>query len=250
MSAPPLDITCYERVIFFTGAGLSAASGVPTYRGKGGIWKEYDYQRYACQAAFERDPQAVWEFHNYRRTLVAACQPSLGHRLIAACERQLGQVQVVTQNIDGLHQLAGSEQVAELHGSLWRVRCDECGAEALRREAPLEDTACGCGAWWRPDIVWFGDGLNDDVLASALGALRLCDLLVSIGTSGVVFPAAHLPRLARQAGAALIEINPEPTPLSPIFDHRLRGTADEMLTQLCAKLPELPELPEQEDGQG
>lgn len=230
------DVTRFERVVFFTGAGLSAASGVPTYRGAGGVWKEYDYRRYACQPAFERDPAAVWEFHNYRRQLVGACKPSRGHALIATCEQQLPQVQVVTQNIDGLHQRAGSRRVTELHGSLWRVRCAACGADEVGWEAPLNETRCACGEWWRPAIVWFGDGLDDAVLSEAIDTIGCCDLLVSVGTSGVVFPVAQLPLLARQAGATLVEINPEPTPLSHVYDHRLRGTADEQLALLCAGL--------------
>src|SRR5262245_5945137 len=117
----------FEAIVFFTGAGMSAESGVPTYRRKGGIWKEYDYQQYACQPAFDRDPQAVWEFHNYRRELVSKCAPNRGHEIIAKLEAELPHVSVVTQNIDGLHQRAGSQGVVELHGSLWRVRCDICG---------------------------------------------------------------------------------------------------------------------------
>jgi len=122
-----LDITEFQRIVFFTGAGMSAESGVPTYRGKGGVWARYDYEDYACQEAFDRDPARVWEFHNRRRKAVGACQPNTGHHLIAACEKQVSQVTVVTQNIDGLHQRASSSSVIELHGSLWRVRDSETG---------------------------------------------------------------------------------------------------------------------------
>lgn len=231
----PLDA---QRIVFFTGAGMSAESGVPTYRGAGGIWKTYDYTRYACQDAFLRDPEGVWEFHNYRRGIVAACAPNPGHRLIAQAQRALpGRVTVITQNIDGLHQLAGATDVTELHGALWRVRCDTCRTRRAGRENPLTELRCdGCGGWWRPDITWFGDMLDAGALQAATAAIRAADLFVSIGTSGVVFPAAAMPLDAKEAGATLVEINPEDTDLSPLFDHRLRATATEALTALLAPL--------------
>lgn len=228
-----VDVREFRHVVFFTGAGISVESGVPTYRGKGGVWKEYDYESCACQAAFDRDPEYVWEFHNYRRTLVAACEPNRGHALIAQAEQALPEVTVVTQNIDGLHQRAGSGRVLELHGSLWRTRCDACGARELDRSAPLEQIKCSCGAYKRPNIVWFGDMLFLDVLEDVMASMASCDLLVSIGTSAVVYPAAELPMIAKRNGATLVEINPEDTPLSAAYDHRLRGTATEMLEQIC-----------------
>lgn len=231
------QIRDFERVVFFTGAGMSAESGVPTYRGKGGIWKAYDYERYACQPAFERDPEGVWEFHNFRRSLVGVCEPHAGHALIVAAERANPEgVTIVTQNIDAMHQLAGSQRVHELHGCLWRVRCDACGATHQGRESPLEGLKCDCGSWWRPDIVWFGDHLNEPVVQAAAHAIAECDLLISIGTSAVVFPAAQLPRIAREAGATLVEINPEPTPVSDWYDVHLRGPASEMLAQMAKGL--------------
>lgn len=230
-------IAQFERVVFFTGAGMSAESGVPTYRGTGGVWKEYDYEAYACQPAFDADPAKVWEFHNFRRRLVGACAPNPGHTLLARIERLLPQVTVVTQNIDGLHQLAGSRRVLELHGSLWRVRCAGCGQRHAGRDVPFADLHCAdCGGWWRPDIVWFGDALRADVIRDAVEAIADCDLLVAIGTSAVVYPAAALPLEARRAGATLVEINPEPTPLSDAYDVSLRGTATEMLERMCEGL--------------
>lgn len=221
----------FARVVFFTGAGMSAESGVPTYRGKGGIWKEYDYRSYACQEAFDRDPEGVWEFHNYRRGIVGACEPNAGHRIIA----ESGHV-VITQNIDGLHQLAGSEVVHELHGNLWRTRCETCGTTEEKREAPLAEMKCPeCGTYKRPDIVWFGDTLNVDTLEAVEDAVGACDLFVSIGTSAVVYPAAQIPIVAKSHGATLVEINLEDTPLSDIYDHCLRGPATEMLARLAGK---------------
>jgi NAD-dependent deacetylase len=230
------NIRDFARIVFFTGAGMSAESGVPTYRGKGGIWKEYDWESYACQEAFDSEPDRVWDFHNYRRGVVGSCAPNKGHLLIAEAEKKLPHIAVVTQNIDGLHQLAGSQTVHELHGSLWRVRCSWCHEKKLDRSVPLADVRCSCGQYWRPDIVWFGDALSQIVLDAVVEAMNDCDLLVSIGTSAVVYPAAQMPLIAKRAGATLVEINPEDTPMSEVFDYRLRGTATEMLTKICAGL--------------
>jgi NAD-dependent deacetylase len=228
-----LRIADFSRVVFFTGAGLSAASGVPTYRGKGGIWKSYDYESCACQEAFEQNPEYVWEFHNYRRSLIAKCEPTEGHRLIARYEEQVPAACVVTQNIDGLHQLAGSLCVHELHGNIWQLRCDRCGYRDETREAPLKDLHCpGCNAYKRPNIVWFGDSLFPDVLSAVDQALRQCDLLISIGTSAQVYPAAQMPLVAKRAGATLVEINPEETPLSHAYTHHYRSSADAALREL------------------
>lgn len=231
-----MRISDFTDVVFFTGAGMSAESGVPTYRGKGGIWKQYDYEACACQAAFERDPEHVWEFHNYRRALVAVCDPNPGHRLVALAEAKLPRVTVVTQNIDGLHQRAGSQRVLELHGSLWETRCDSCGARHERVEGPLSDVRCGCGQYRRPNIVWFGDMLFADVVASAVATIRQTTLLVAIGTSAAVYPAAELPVLAKRNGARLVEINPEETPMSRHYDVHMRMTASEALAELCRGL--------------
>ena len=228
----------FQRVVFFTGAGMSAESGVPTYRGAGGIWKEYDYRRYACQDAFDRTPEAVWEFHNYRRSIVAACDPNPGHAIIARAEQVLPSVTVITQNIDGLHRRAGSKRILELHGNLWRVRCDSCRIKETGDENPRTRLRCDkCGGWWRPDIVWFGDYLDPAVLDSAQAYLQDCDLLISIGTSAVVHPAAVLPEIARSFGAVCVEINPDPTPASHLYQVHMRGPATTMLAELAEGLP-------------
>jgi len=224
-----LDLDSFPRIVFFTGAGISAESGVPTYRGAGGIWKTYDYRAYACQDAFDRDPAGVWEFHNYRRSIVGACDPNGGHEFIAALQKRRDGVRVVTQNIDGLHQLAGSEDVTEVHGSLWRVRCQGCGAHREGRETPLTELRCTCGGWWRPAITWFGDALDPVAFGAAHEAALNCDLLIMVGTSGAVWPAAGLPGEARRAGATIVEVNPEDTELTDIAHHVLRGTATEVL---------------------
>lgn len=221
----------HPHVVFFTGAGLSQESGIPTYRGSGGVWEDYRYQDYACQDAFERDPEKVWAFHNLRREKVAAVEPNPAHRAIASFQAQHPKVSIITQNIDGLHQRAGATQVAELHGSLWRVRCDVCRSVIERMDAPLRDLRCEAGHWLRPDIVWFGDALSSTVVGLAQSLLETADLLVSIGTSGVVFPAADLPRIAAARGARLVEINPEETAVSALYGEHLRMPATQALSQ-------------------
>ena len=222
----------FERIVFFTGAGLSAESGIPTYRGKGGMWHEYDYRDYACQSAFERDPEKVWDFHDLRRAAVAKCQPNAGHLVIAQIQRDKPATTIVTQNIDGLHARAGGRDVIELHGSLWRVRCDRERSVRDATSVAMSSRTCSCGAYLRPDIVWFGDNLDHVVIGRAIAALETADLIVSVGTSGVVFPAADLPRIAVAAGATSVEINLEDTPVSDMFQHRLRGPASELLAAM------------------
>lgn len=226
-----LKLSDYKKVVFFTGAGMSAESGVPTYRGKGGTWTEYNYEEYACQAAFEANPEKVWDFHNKRRAAVKACEPHEGHRLIADWESKFESLTVVTQNIDGMHQRAGSSKVHELHGSLWRVVCQATGRVQKIQDVPFADPRSEYG-YWRPDIVWFGDTLDPVVIYQALDAISDCDLLVSIGTSGVVFPAAQFPLQAKEAGAYLVEINPDVTTLSEAYDLCLRGQASNVLSEL------------------
>lgn len=232
--AAPIRLRDFQRIVFFTGAGMSAESGIPTYRGSGGIWKEYDYQEYACQAAFDRDPEKVWDFHDKRRAAVARCEPNPGHRIVTRVQEEKPSTVIVTQNIDGMHQRAGAKDVVELHGSLWRVRCDPENVVRPDETMPMDPRRCSCGGYWRPDIVWFEDQLDHRVVRRAREALEECDLLVSIGTSGVVYPAAQLPRIAAERGAMTVEINLEDTEVSSLYRHRLRGKASELLAELYA----------------
>lgn len=222
----------FERIVFFTGAGMSAESGIPTYRGKDGLWKEYDYEDYACQRAFDRQPDKVWDFHDTRRAFVAKCAPNPGHDLVARIQTEKPATVIVTQNIDGMHQRAGATSVVELHGSLWRVRCDPERTVREDLTVPIANRRCACGAFLRPDIVWFEDQLDHRVVRRAREALEACDLLVSVGTSAVVHPAAELPRIAMQHGATTVEINLEDTPVSHLYAHRLRGKASAILAEL------------------
>jgi NAD-dependent deacetylase len=236
----PIDVRKFRRVVVFTGAGMSAESGVPTYRGTGGVWTEYRPELVACQEAFEREPERVLDWHAKRRADVLACEPHAGHEHITALQQRVKMLVVVTQNIDGMHQRAGTVGPIELHGSLWRVRCTEHGvredvaagvaggAYATRRCAEA-----GCGRWLRPDITWFGDMLNESVWMQAERVIRGCDLFVSVGTSGVVHPAAALPNFAAASGAMTVEVNPEPTAMSSVYDHCVRGPASSLAEVLA-----------------
>lgn len=232
MSGDAIDLRSFERIVFFTGAGLSVESGIPTYRGKDGVWRKYNYEDYACQRAFDRDPEKVWEFHEARRAAAADCRPNAAHEIIAAIQAAKADTDIVTQNIDGLHQRAGAKRVMELHGSLWRLRVDALGISEENFEIPLRSRRHESGAYWRPDIVWFEDPLPRKLLEDAVARIAACDCLVSVGTSAVVYPAAQLPLIALENGATLIEINPQDTPLSRFYTHHLRGPATEMMRLL------------------
>lgn len=224
----------FEHIVFFTGAGMSAESGIPTYRGSGGVWSSYRWEEYACQDAFDADPEKVLRFHELRRKSVLACSPHAGHGAVARIEDSHPRVTVVTQNIDGMHQRAGSRRVLELHGSLWRLRCPEHGIREDMGETFRRYRCESCGNWLRPDITWFGDTLDSFVMGQAVQAIRSCDLFVSVGTSGVVWPAAGFPQAARDAGARCIEINPEASEMSSLYHDSIRGKAGEVLPELFA----------------
>jgi NAD-dependent deacetylase len=230
-----LESDNYKSIVFFTGAGMSAESGVPTYRGRGGVWSQYRWEEYACQEAFHRDPEKVLTFHELRRQSVLACKPHAGHAVIAELAKKHPHVMVVTQNIDGMHQRAGSQNVIELHGSLWRVRCPSHGIFGDMGEKYENFKCTQCGSWLRPDITWFGDMLDQDVISEATVVIRQCDLFISIGTSGVVWPAAGFPKVARESGAYCIEINPEPNEMSPLYNEAVRETAGAALPRLFKK---------------
>lgn len=232
MDIQPLALADYRAIVFFTGAGMSAESGVPTYRGRGGIWAKYNWEEVACEEAYRRDPEKVLEFHALRRQELADCRPHRGHAVIASLEERHAPVAVVTQNIDGLHQWAGSRRVIELHGSLWRLRCPREGTIYHLRPGDESPVRCRCGAWLRPDIVWFGDSLDPEVIGRATEVISGCDLLIAVGTSAVVWPAAGFPQLARDQGAHCIEINPEATEMSFLYHVSHRGPAGEILPVL------------------
>jgi len=228
-----IDIDQFKGIVFFTGAGMSAESGVPTYRGEGGIWHKYNWQEYACQEAWEAHPENVFEFHDLRREEALKCFPHKGHEIITDIQNSHLDTTIVTQNIDGMHQRAGSKNVIELHGSIWRVRCEKEGwIKEDITDGPFKNRKCECGQWLRPDIIWFSDMLNQDILRQADLAISNCDLFISIGTSGTVWPAAGYPQLAKSSGALCIEINPEPNEQSEKADYIYRGNAGKVLPKL------------------
>lgn len=228
-----------KRIVVFTGAGISAESGVPTFRGKDGLWKQYRPEELATPQAFARDPKLVWEWYNWRRELIAPLEPNHGHRFVAALERLCPDLVVVTQNIDGLHRKAGSTHIEEVHGNIWQVRCTKEGTITENREVPLPEIPprCPeCGALLRPNVVWFGEALPQDVWMRALDAASKADLMLVIGTSAVVYPAAGLPENTLAAGGQVVEINPDATPLSGAVTWSLRMAAGEAGRALAEEL--------------
>lgn len=228
-----------QRVTVLTGAGMSAESGVPTFRdAQTGLWSRFDPMQLASAEGFRADPPLVWRWYAWRRERLAQAQPNAGHRALAAAAARLSAFCVLTQNVDGLHQRAGSPEVIELHGNILRTRCfAECGVayRDLTELPPGEPPRCpGCGSWLRPDVVWFGEMLDPVHLAAADAAASDCDLMLVVGTSGLVYPAAALPGRARGAGARVIIVNPDRTDLDGQAELTLRGTAASVLPLLFA----------------
>jgi NAD-dependent deacetylase len=227
-----------ERVVALTGSGVSAESGVPTFReAQTGSWGKFDPQELATPEAFARDPRLVWEWYERRRKLVQSAEPNAGHLALAELERRLPAFDLVTQNVDGLHQRAGSRRVTELHGDILRSKCSLEGTmvdDYAPGEAP--PFCPSCGAPLRPDVVWFGEALPTVAFEAASEAARACDLFLSVGTSSLVYPAAGLPFEALVNGAVLVEVNPDETPLSAHADYVLRGPAGEKLPRLVEEV--------------
>lgn len=224
-----------RRVSVLTGAGISAESGVPTFRAADGLWEKHRIEDVATPEAVVRNPRLVWEFYEGRRANMTSVQPNAGHRALVEMESLFESLSIATQNIDGLHQRAGSTEVQEVHGSLWRAHCAAgCGhvVDPFPHPAPEIPPPCPCGNILRPSVVLFGEMLPEDVFAAAAGAAAECDVALSIGTSSAVWPAAGLPVLAQERGAFLIEVNPEPTELTARFDVSLRGAAGVVLPRL------------------
>jgi NAD-dependent deacetylase len=228
------QIINYKKIVFVTGAGISQESGIPTFRGKDGFWRNYDPMKLATIDAFYDNPKLVWEWYNERRNNVFQAQANLGHKAIADLEKY-AQVTVLTQNIDGLHKKAGSSNILELHGSIVKIKCSVCDYnEEILTEISDFPPICKCGNILRPDVVWFGESLPQDVWQNAIEFASQCDLMVIIGTSLVVSPANTLPLYAKQNNATLIEINPEKTEMSDEMDEIIRNTSVETLPKLVS----------------
>lgn len=226
------------RVTILTGAGVSAASGIPTFRGAGGLWKSFRAEDLATADAFEADPALVWEWYDWRRSLIRQASPNRAHEVLAAWTRTRPGITLITQNVDGLHERAGAADVVRLHGSIWQLQCWEgCRAAGTGWTddavplTPLPPRCPHCGGLVRPGVVWFGESLDPDVLRRATEACA-CDLFLTIGTSAIVYPAAGLVHEARRHGAFTVDINPDATDASGLVDLSIRGKAEDVLDRL------------------
>lgn len=232
-SARDLIASC-DDIAVMTGAGISAESGVPTFRGPGGLWEGHRPEELATPNAFAADPHKVWRWYDWRRGLVAECEPNPAHHALVRLEQRTENFHLITQNVDGLHRLAGSEEPTELHGNLWITRCTYCAdiREDRRVPIPIPPMCEVCGEMLRPHIVWFGESLDAANLDRAAEATAACDVMLVVGTSGVVCPAAGFVDLALRGGATVIQVNLEPTPQTGRVQYAFEGKAGEVLPEL------------------
>lgn len=223
-----------ESVTVLTGAGISADSGVPTFRGEEGLWKNFRPEELASPHAFEQDPTLVWEWYNWRRELLSSKKPNAAHQTLAELEKQIKHFWLITQNVDGLHRAAGSTKLSEIHGNIWKVRCTNCGSVKANHDVPIAiPPRCpDCKGLLRPHIVWFGESLDQQDLEHSFQALHGCEVLLIIGTSGVVYPAASFAPIAKQDGAFVVELNLDPTPHSELVDVAIQGRAKDLVPLL------------------
>jgi NAD-dependent deacetylase len=221
------------RIAVLTGAGVSAESGIPTFRSNGGFWQTHRFEELATLEGFTRNPKMVWEWYEERRRGIAAAEPNPGHFALAKLETTKHPFTLITQNVDNLHQRAGSKNVLRLHGDIFAIRCMNCGRERVESN-PLHELPpeCHCGGMMRPGVVWFGEMLPDGAIEKATAAVRHCDVFLVAGTSAQVYPAAGLIPLALQNSATVIEVNPETTDFSDDVTIALRGTSADLLPQL------------------
>ncbi len=237
-----------QYVVILTGSGVSAESHVPTFRDvQTGLWAKYSPEELATPQAFQRNPKLVWEWYAWRRELVAQANPNPGHLALAELEQDMPKFTLITQNVDGLHQRAGSRNVIELHGNINRIKCFDEG-DIIDSWAPtteLPPRCPHCSSYLRPDVVWFGETLPSQALSSAFESAQQCDLFFSIGTSSVVQPAASLAYEALGRGVPVVEINPDETPLSHHVTYALRGPAGKILPELLNELKNGDECPTQ-----
>ena len=238
MRAVARRLAAASAVTVLTGAGVSAASGVPTFRGASGLWRHHRPEELATPEAFARDPTLVWQWYDWRRQLVSTCEPNRAHHVLADWGERFDPWRLITQNVDGLHERAGSTDVIRFHGSLWEVRCWQGCDRAPDRWwddtvplDPIPPTCSHCGGLLRPGVVWFGEPIDPDVLQRSL-AVTACDVFCVVGTSSVVHPAASLVELAAEQGAFTVEINAEQTPATVGVDVFLQGAAEDLLDEL------------------
>jgi NAD-dependent deacetylase len=227
-----------ESVVVLTGAGVSKESGIPTFReAQTGLWANYEPEKLATVEGFVTDPELVWTWYDWRRKIVSTVKPNPGHFALVELESLVPSFTLITQNVDGLHGLAGSRNIIELHGNIARHKCLKFGHRSINVPTDLsEPPKCHCGSLIRPDVVWFGEALDNNNLAASLAAAEVADVFLIVGTSGLVQPAASFPNAAKRCGARLIEINPEQTPLTDSVDVFLKGASGVILPQLMESL--------------
>jgi NAD-dependent deacetylase len=225
-----------KKVAVLTGAGISAESEVPTFRGKDGLWKKFSPMELANFDAFIQNPKLVWEWYNWRRGLINDVEPNPGHYALAKMEEIAPEFTLITQNVDGLHKRAGSKNILELHGRIYESFCIDC--QKRYDEPEFEDGVprCECGGLVRPDVVWFGESLDPEIIDKAFRTSATCEVFLSVGTSAQVQPAASLPVIAKQSGAYVVEINPEDTPITHMMDEFMQGPSGEVLPAIVEKL--------------
>jgi NAD-dependent deacetylase len=239
ISSQSLDkIIKAQRIAVLTGAGISAASGIPTFRGKDGLWKNYNPEDLATSRAFLENPQLVWEWYSWRRNLIKKVKPNAAHYALVELEKYFSDVSIITQNVDNLHILASSRNVIELHGNIMRNKCSVCATPYLGEFDSMQSIphCLACGALIRPDVVWFGEMLPENAIEAARKILLTCDVLFVVGTSSVVEPAASLPFLAKSAKAYIIEVNPEITSLSDHANECIRIPSAQFFPQLIESI--------------
>jgi len=227
-----------KRVVVLTGAGISAESGIPTFRGSDGLWRNKDPMKLASIDGFLENPKEVWEFYNWRRKLIAKVTYNAGHKALVDLEKKKSNFLLITQNVDGLHSKAGSEKLIEIHGNIWWVRCVSCGNRYEDKTPDLgEMPRCAkCGGLLRPDVVFFGEALDSRLLNQCISHLEKCDFMLVVGTSSVVHPAASFSLIAKEAGACVVEVNLEKTPNTSYMDYSIQGKAGDILPQLVKDL--------------
>jgi len=224
-----------KSIIVLTGAGVSAESGIPTFRGRGGLWKEYNAQDLATPQAFSRNPELVWKFYDYRRQIIGKADPNHAHITLAEWEKNFPDFHIVTQNIDGLHQRADSKNILEIHGNIWEAKCLKENRIFLFDQNPVKEfpPLCPeCKSLIRPNVVWFGENLPQNILNESFNIAERADLAFIIGTSSVVYPAAYIPHITKENGGKLVEINIEETPLTSKADLFFKGKAGEIMQEL------------------
>ena len=225
-----------NNIVVLTGAGISSESGVPTFRGEEGLWKNFRAEELATPEAFERDPKTVWEWYDWRRGLLRNLKPNAAHFALVELEKRAQDFALITQNVDGLHEAAGSENILELHGNIWRVKCAGCGFVDYNWDVPIDlpPYCANCDTILRPDVVWFGEPLNENILEEAMELLKNAELTIVVGTSGYVQPAASMATYAKSHGSKLVEVNVKETPNKKFADCFLLGKAGDILPQIIS----------------